>query len=49
MRGTICIIKHFFKEGKKTSEGEKTESQAEERCSAVGGAVWLLWPGPTAR
>lgn len=30
-------------------EGEKTRSQAEESCSAVGGAVWFLWPGSTAR
>lgn len=37
-------------EEKKTkSEGGKPKSQTEEQCSAVGGAVWFLWPGPTAR
>lgn len=33
----------------KNNEWEKPKSEAEERCSAAGGAVWFLWPGSTAR
>lgn len=49
LRGAQCVKKIKIKEKNKTTrEGDKLKSKAEEPCSAVGGAVWFLWPGSTA-
>lgn len=42
-------VERTGQKNKTRSEGGKKKSQAEESCSAVGGAVWFLWPGPTSR
>lgn len=50
LRRAQCVKEKITEQqnNKTRREGDKVNSQAEKLCSAVGGALWFLWPGFTA-